>query len=109
MTTTYTVFCADDSASVQGRGLSLAQAADCLLTADGYEYEVRDEDGLLILWISDGSQNSTRGARNFRSCAAGGYIARDLDALHSKIVAAEWHGLEAATDEDYACILRGEG
>jgi hypothetical protein len=103
--TTYTVFSVNNSASIAGQGLTLEQAAHTLLTSDGYEYEIREEDRLFVLWISDGSRNSTRGARNLNSCAAGGFVAASLEALHRRIVEDEWHGYEAQTDETYAILL----
>lgn len=37
-----------------------------ILTHDGYAYKfIRRPDGMLTLWTSDGSANSTRGARQF--------------------------------------------
>lgn len=105
MTTTYTVFRADNAASIAGKGLTLEQAADTLLTSDGYEYEIRQEDGLFVLWASDGSRNSTRGARHLTSCAAGGYIATSLEALYRKVIANEWRGYDAQTDEAYAIMM----
>jgi hypothetical protein len=102
--TTYTVYQSDDS-SVAWRGLSLDAAADALLCGDGYAYEIREENGLFELLVSDGSVNSPRGARNLVSCAAGGFVATSREALLTKIAADEWHGYEAGTDEDYDAMI----
>lgn len=100
--TTYTVFRADDSSVIEGRGLSLREAADALLTADGYAYELRTDPTFgFELFISDGSRNSTRGARNMISAALGGYYGDTEDEVWRKVVVDEWRGYEAMTDEAY--------
>lgn len=57
---TYTVF-DPDSTSTATRGLTLAEAADRLLTSDGYTYEIRPDHrdgGGFTLWASMSSQNA---------------------------------------------------
>lgn len=98
--TTYTVFCSND-ANVARRGLTLANAADELLTQDGYAYEIRPVegyDGQMQLWTSDGSANSTRGARHLTPTRIGGH---SEDEIWQQVIAREWHGFEAMTDADF--------
>lgn len=97
--TTYTVYRADDTSS-HTSGLTLEDAADMLLTTDGYAYEWRtDADGYHVLWISDGSANSTRGARHMRATVFTGF---DRDKVLHRIVCDEWRGYEATSDERFA-------
>lgn len=100
-TATYTVFRSDDWSVTEGQRLTLKEAAEALLETDGYAFEIRQEDGLFELFVSDGSCNSPRGSRHMKSCAAGGYISHDINDLYRKIVANEWRGYEAMTDEDF--------
>jgi hypothetical protein len=97
--TTYTVYRAADTSS-HTSGLTLDEAADALLTTDGYAYEWRtDDEGYHVLWISDGSANSTRGARHMRPTVFAGF---DRAAVLHRIVCDEWRGYEATTDERFA-------
>lgn len=45
-------------------GLTLENAAHEILTYDGYEYEIKQEDGIYKLYVSTHSSNSTLGAKN---------------------------------------------
>lgn len=102
---TYTVFRSTDFSNIEGSGLSLKDAAETLLNGDGYSFEIVEKDGVFELFVSDGSRNSPRGARNMKSCAAGGFVSHDINIVYQKIVCADWHGCEAMTDEDYAASL----
>ena len=100
--TTYTVFRSDNSADAT-RGLTLEQAADALMTEDGYAYEWRtDADGYHTLWISDGSANSTRGARHLNASRFAGF---DRERALLDVVNTDWHGCEAMTDEAFSAML----
>jgi hypothetical protein len=99
--TKFTVYRTMDTDNFEA-GLSLEEAAHSLLTQDGFDYEIRqDKDGWFELFKSDGSRNSTRGARHFVSCAAGGYYFRTREEIFAEVVKCEWHGFEAMTDEDF--------
>lgn len=99
---TYTVFRSNDWSAIEGERLTLKEAVEIILETDGYAFEIRIVDGLFELFVSDGSSASPRGARNLRSCAAGGFVAANVDALYRKIIHAEWRGYEAMTDESFA-------
>ena len=102
--TTYTVI--SPSGSVKDRNLTALQAMREMLTYDGYDYRFRrNKAGNLFLYHSDGSVNSTRGARHFR-CIAGLHSAAPGLAGQRKIaeqvILSEWPRLpEAMTDQDY--------
>ena len=98
--TTYTVHRLDDSSHIEGRGLSLSEAAEALLGVDGYAHEIRvDADGYHRLYISDGSANSTRGARRVNACPD--YNGRSQDEVYAKVMNTPWRGYIAVTDEQY--------
>jgi len=103
--TTYTVFRSQNSGEYEA-GHSLSSAARELLTADGYDYEIRDDAkhaGMRVLWISDGSRNSPRGASHLRHSVYFGY---SDDEIFAQVVAADgWHGMEAMTDDDFTAML----
>lgn len=103
--TTYTVFSADDSSDAKG-GLSLQEAAIRLLTADGYDYEIRAEnDGKgWRLWLSRVSQNAS-GPRGFGKSIYFSLHTDETEAtteIFGQAVVDNWHGLEAMTDEQFA-------
>jgi len=102
--TTYTVFDSNNS-SVYRSGLSLADAADELLKTDGYRYEIREDDGLFELFISERSENYYGGPGKMISCAAGGFVKADREKLLQKIVSDVWHDMEAMPDEDFSVML----
>jgi len=74
--------------------LSLEQAADILLAADGHTYEVRKSGGYFELWRSRFSANSTMGARDMVKCNA---LARSEAELWEWVVDGDfdWCGLTA--------------
>ena len=101
--TTYTVFNSNDP-EVNERGLTLEQAAARLLTEDGHEYEIREEDGLFELFYSRHSRNSTMGAK-LTSYAGGNFVDSNRDRLLQKIVMAEWCGAEAMLDDEFTHMM----
>ena len=103
--TTYTVI--SPGGDVIDRNLTALQAMREMLTYDGYAYRFRrDKAGNLYLYHSDGSVNSTRGARHFVRCVseinsslAG--IAGQRE-IAEQVINAAWPRLpEAMTDADY--------
>jgi hypothetical protein len=110
--TTYTVI-NPNTGEVLGRGLSATDAAAAILTDDGYAYEVRERGdiGHYELFVSDGSANSTRGARHMNSTilSIGGCYAAGRDAawaeLAGRVLTAGWNGPEAMTDAAYDAML----
>ena len=67
--TTYTVIA--PGGTVIDRNLTALQAMREILTYDGYAYRFRrDKAGNLYLYHSDGSANSSRGARHFVRCVS---------------------------------------
>lgn len=104
--TTYTVFQSDNSAEAT-TGLSIEDAAHELMTTDGYAYEWRtDADGYHTVWLSDGSANSTRGARHMRASRFAGF---DRAEVLRAIVADDWRGYEAMADDAFAAMLADAG
>ncbi|WP_044561463.1 hypothetical protein [Azospirillum sp. B4] len=103
MTTTYTVFRRDDSSVVDAQGLTLREAAECLLTQDGYAFEIRSVDGFLQLFTSTGSRNSPIGARDLRPTRF--QTLDGVDALYRDIITDTWHGYTAMTDTDFSAML----
>ena len=103
--TTYTVL--SPSGSVIDRNLTALQAMREMLTYDGYAYRFRrDKAGNLFLYHTNGSANSTRGARNFVRCV--GEINSSLPGVAGQreiaelVISAGWPRLpEAMTDADY--------
>ena len=103
--TTYTVL--SPSGSVIDRNLTALQAMREMLTYDGYAYRFRrNKAGGLYLYHSDGSVNSTRGARHFVRCAEEinsslpGVAGQREIAEH--VILSYWPRLpEALTDEEY--------
>lgn len=111
MMTTYTVFQSNDS-SIFESGLSLADAANSVLTHDGHEWEIRpaaDGDGFR-LWTSNASRNSAayQGLRQSTVWS----LASDRQAaeaeIFAKVIAAEparSNGPEVMTDERFAAMV----
>ena len=103
--TRYTVL--SPSGSVIDRNLTALQAMREILNYDGYAYRFRrDKAGNLYLYHSDGSANSTRGARHFVRCVSN--INSSLLGLAGQreiaeqVIYAGWPRLpEAMTDADY--------
>lgn len=98
-----------NTGTVYDRGLTSIQAMKAILEHDGYAWKfVRRRDGLLELHHSDGSANSTRGARHFTktvagSCKPGLEGQRDI-AL--QVINAAWRGLpEAMEDSAYDAVM----
>ena len=103
--TTYTVL--SPSGDVIDRNLTALQAMREILNYDGYAYRFRrNKAGGLYLYHSDGSANSSRGARNFVRCVGGINSAlpgiagqREIAEL---VINADWPRLpEAMNDADY--------
>jgi len=102
--TTYTVL--SPSGSVIDRNLTALQAMREMLTYDGYAYRFRrDKAGGLFLYHTNGSANSTRGARHFVRCVN---INSSLPGIAGQreiaeqVIYAGWPRLpEAMTDADY--------
>lgn len=114
--TSYTVL--NNSGNVEGRNLTITDAASTLLTYDGYAFEIRradpkwDTDGesQWDLWHSDGSRNSPRSARHMVKTVIGVYAASTESAW--PLIAAEvikhpdWHkGCDVMTDADYDAMM----
>ena len=101
--TTYTVI--SPSGDVIDRNLTALQAMAAILGYDGYAWKfVRAKNGYLSLYHSDGSANSTRGARHFVKTVAGSPLARlaGRRAIAEQVINAAWPRLpEAMTDADY--------
>ena len=107
--TTYTVYQSQDF-SICRTGLTLDQAANELLTGDGYTYEIRPEDDGQgwRLWISRGSQHSYGGTQGLISSVFFSLADAETEAaaeIFQKILGHEWHGQEGSTDEQFTKML----
>lgn len=102
--TTYTVYRSDDSGKATQR-LTLEEAARSLLTADGFDYEIRLEDGTagskwprFVLWITQFSRNSPLGSRPM---VASRFIGASHAEIHALVISEEWHGFQAIPDAEF--------
>ena len=107
---TYTVFSSSDLGHATP-GLTLAEAADALMSTDGYAWEWRTEkrdvsgyrrpQEYFVIWVSDGSANSPRGARNMKKSRFMGFDQNDvlLDVLR-----VQWRGMETLLDADFQAM-----
>ena len=105
--TTYTVFRSNDSSRATSR-LTLEEAAHELLTADGHDYEIRQEgtffDGspMYRLFVTQFSRNSPLGSQPM----VGSFIMGENEQeIWQEVVGRDWHGMEAVTDEQYDAML----
>jgi hypothetical protein len=106
--TTYTVFDAQDSSRIFGRGLTAEQAMHEFLTYDGYRYEIRKTATSYDLYHSDGSENSTRSARHMVKTVVFSLLTAKSDAIKEiaeRVVVAGWDGPEIMTDEAFDAVL----
>lgn len=105
MTTTYTVFSFNDSSRAY-RGLSVTDAAQELLLADGHDYEIRQDgtfhDGtpFLRLFVTQFSRASPLGGEPMVGTIIFGQTEEEI---YEQVVVVDWdwHGKEAMTDERY--------
>lgn len=104
MTTTYTVYRSDDSGKATQR-LTLQEAAQALLTADGHDYEIRLEDGTInsrwprhVLWVTQFSRNSPLRSRPL---VASRFIGAYHAEIYEEVISEEWHGFQAIPDADF--------
>lgn len=102
--TTYTVYRTDYSGKATQR-LTLQEAAQRLLTADGHDYDIRLEDGTInsrwpryVLWITQFSRNSPLGGRPL---VASRFIGASHAEIYDQVISEEWHGFEAIPDAVY--------
>lgn len=106
--TTYTVYRSDDSGKATQR-LTLEEAAQALLTADGHDYEIRLEDGTVggkwprfVLWITQFSRNSPLGSRPM---VASRFIGASHADIYEQVIGDPWHGFEAIPDAAYSAYM----
>ena len=105
----FTVFSAN-SGYVLDRGLTALKAMAEILNYDGYDWKFsrRKGDGCLSLWHSDGSANSTRGARHFvkTTCFSFKPGLEGQREIALQVISATWRGRpEAMTDADYDAMV----
>lgn len=124
--TTYTV--TNRHGTVEGRYLTLTEAAEVILTYDGFTHEIRRVEGYdqgdesqWELMVSDGSRASVRGAGHMKSTllSIGPVYAASEDDAWSKLAervctqADLWSGLSCMTDDAYDALqaesAAGEG
>ena len=111
--TTYTVFDANESNNIYGRGLTAEQAMDEILTYDGYRYEIQKSDfqGSVCwdLYHSDGSVASTRGACHMVKTVIFSLIEDEVQAtreIAERVIAAGWSRVpDVMTDEAFDAML----
>ena len=101
--TTYTVYSPHDSRDAIS-GLSIDEAAREILTDDGQEFEIRqDDDGVFRLWYCQpvaGIRWSETVVRSFESDPA----AAEAD-IYRQVIEADWEGEKIAVpDEQFAAM-----
>lgn len=112
--TSYVVL--DRSGNVIADDCDLELAAITVLTEDGYDYAIRpsaDRDGNpregFDLWHSDGSENSTRGARHMVKTVIFSLeideAAATADIYRQVIEHADWFRADVMTTEAYEAML----
>ena len=123
--TKYTVFDANDASNIFGRGLTAVEAMEVILTDDGYRFEIRKSVFLTSvcwdLYRSDGSANSTRGARDMVKTFVFSFIEDEAQAeqeiakrvIEERSIEDSWRGLpcvmtDTAFDEVMAEIAADE-
>lgn len=105
--TTYTVFHSSDSSRAY-RGLSVEDAAQELLFADGHDYEIRQDgtwhDGtpVLRLFVTQFSRNSPLGGSPMVSAVIMGQTEKEI---FQQVLGRDWHGMEAVTDEQFDAMV----
>jgi hypothetical protein len=104
--TTYTVI--DHRSGEEESGLTVDEAAHIVLTNDGQEYEIReDEDGGFTLWSRHKAANQGWSQTCIFSIETD-RAAAEAD-IFEKVVAAKWRGHpEVMTDEEYNSIPDGD-
>lgn len=105
--TTYATFNQNDSADAV-TGCTLRDAAQTLLTADGYRYEIRPHDTGYSLWVSQFSDASPLGGRPLvrsRFFSVERTQAAAEDEIFTAVVREVWRGMCAMPDADYAAMM----
>ena len=103
--TKYTVFNSDGD--VLERGLTLAEAAQTMLTEDNHRYAIQqDADGGFSLWVSQFSAASTLGGRPLVKSVifslADSYEAAKAEIFNDIVLfGTGWNGLWVMTDDEY--------
>lgn len=88
-------------------GLSLASAADALLSEDGHRWEVRLQEGRTTLWRT---QAGGGGSSPMVQLAPDRYFGSEEEAFLWVVdLDDDWKGLEAMTDEAFARYVSDEG
>lgn len=85
---------------VQGSGMSVKSAAETILTYDGHEFDIRTDDGLLELWVSEFSRNSACGGRPLVQT---GFFGRTESDIYDAVCrhADYWDKQRCMTDAEY--------
>ncbi len=101
--TTYTVF-SGANGTVYGRDLSVAEAADIILTHDGRDYEVRQAGDRFELWTRQEVANVKWSRTVLSSYATTSDQAKAE--IFAEVIAAGWSGHpDVMTDADYDAML----
>jgi hypothetical protein len=102
--TTYTVYNPSGGMEAES-GMSLADAANKMLTYDGHEWEIREEGGAFNLYTSQFSRCSPCGGGDLTPSVIYSY-ASNRDAaeteIFERVTVEDWWHLECATDAEYA-------
>ena len=104
--TAYTVY--NPSGGMEAEtGMSLADAANKMLTYDGHEWEIREEDGAFNLYTSQFSRNSPCGGGDLVDTVISSYAADRAVAeteIFERVISEDWWHLECATDAEYLAM-----
>jgi len=110
---TYTVYGESTPLDAAERHLRATEAMDRLLSYDGYRYEIRRSEfngrPCWDLWQSDGSENSTRGARHLVKTVVFSMAGNEAGAtqeIAEKVCVADWPRMPfCMTDEAFDAML----
>ena len=101
---TYTVYNLNSDTEAD-TGLCLADAANAMMTYDGHDWEIREEQGAFNLYTSQFSRNSPCGGRDLVRSVISSYAADRATAeveIFERVISEDWWGLECVTDAEFA-------
>ncbi|CAB4166086.1 hypothetical protein UFOVP843_9 [uncultured Caudovirales phage] len=104
MTTTYAVYNPNSDSEAE-TGLCLADAANKLMTYDGHDWEIREEDGAYHLYTSQFSRHSSLGGRDLVRSVVSSYAANRASAeaeIFERVISEDWWTLWCITDTEFA-------
>lgn len=108
--TTYTVYNLNSDTEAD-TGLCLADAANAMMTYDGHEWDIREEDGAYSLYTSQFSRNGPCGGRDLVRSVVFSYAADRATAeveIFKRVISEDWWKLTCVTDAEHLAGLAEE-